>query len=686
MAQSRPVIGKTVSHYRILSQIGSGGMGIVYGGEDIRLGRAVALKFVPDELGKDASAIHRLNSEARTASGLNHPNICTIYDIGEYDGRPFVVMELLKGQTLRDRLAHSPLKVEEVVDIGIQIADALDVAHHHGIIHRDIKPPNVFMVERGPVKVLDFGLAKLLVNSAPSATTAGPTMDRTAEGVTVGTVSYMSPEQVSGDSLDARTDLFSLGVVLYESVTGRQPFTGKTSAVIFSAILTRAPVAPVVFNPEVPPRLQEVINNCLEKDRELRYQDAAGLRADLRRVKRDLESGQLSVFRISTPPTTDAADVLTGSRPSIIVQPAESSASQTAIQPSTPARGRWWPVAAAIVGVAALAAGGASWVSSRRAPALQTKAEGTDLFLRTQLGLAVASLESKDFRGALAYADQVLQVEPDNRNAISVRDSARQSIAQFNDALARAGARLAAGDQAAAAAALAEARTVEPGAQAVSELAARLSGAPQVREPAARRAPQSSVDAVASPPAARPPDVGAPTSHAVAPEGPGPANPPVPASPVVQAAPAPAPPSVSPPAANASVPPGAALSIAAEPAPQPDMAAAPARPAESDDAAIRRVVATYARAIETKDLGLFRSVKPNLSLDEQRRIDDGFRAVTSQHVALTIVSIERHGQDATVRVRRRDTIQAGGREQTADSVQTMTLAHAASGWLIRDIR
>ena len=682
------MIGKTVSHYRILSQLGSGGMGIVYGGEDIRLGRAVALKFVPEELGKDAPAIHRLNSEARTASGLNHPNICTIYDIGEYDGRPFVVMELLKGQTLRDRLAHSPLKVDEVVDIGIQIADALDVAHQHGIIHRDIKPPNVFMVDRGPVKVLDFGLAKLLVNRAPSSTTAGPTMDRTAEGVTVGTVSYMSPEQVSGDPLDARTDLFSLGVVLYESLTGRQPFTGKTSAVIFSAILTRAPVAPVVFNPDVPPRLQEVINNCLEKDRELRYQDAAGLRADLRRVKRDLESGQSSVFRISTPSTPAAADVLTGSRPSIIVRPADFSASQTSIQPTAPARGRWWPVAAAIVGVATLAAGGASWVSSRRAPALQTKAEGTDLFLRTQLGLAVASLESKDFRGALAYADQVLQVAPDNRSAIRVRDSARQSIAQFNDALARAGARLAAGDQAGAAAALAEARIIEPGAQAVSELAARLSGAPPVREPSPRRAPPSSVDAVASPPDARPPVVGAaaPTSNAFAPGGPDRANPSMPASPEVQTAPAPAPPSVSPPAANPSVAPRAAPSIAAEPAPQPEMAAAPARPAESDEAAIRRVVATYARAIETKDLGLFRSVKPNLSLEEQRRIEDGFRAVTSQRVALTIVSIEPHGQDATVSVRRRDTIQAGGREQTADSVQTMTLAHAASGWLIRDIR
>jgi serine/threonine protein kinase len=258
------MIGKTVTHYRIVGPLGTGGMGVVYSGEDVRLGRPVALKFVPEELARDRQAVERLISEARTASGLNHPNICTIHDIGEHEGQPFIVMELLKGQTLRDRLASAPLKTHDVIDLGIQVADALDCAHQRSIIHRDIKPANLFLVERGPVKVLDFGLAKLVPNQASVSTTEIQTRDLTAHGVTLGTVSYMSPEQVTGEELDGRTDLFSLGVVMYEALTGHAPFTGKTTAVIFSAILTRAPVAPVVFNPDLPLRLQEAINNCLE--------------------------------------------------------------------------------------------------------------------------------------------------------------------------------------------------------------------------------------------------------------------------------------------------------------------------------------------------------------------------------------------------------------------------------------
>jgi serine/threonine protein kinase len=293
------MIGKTVSHYRIVGPLGAGGMGVVYAGEDVRLGRPVALKFVPEDLARDHQAVERLNSEARTASGLNHPNICTIFDIGEYEGQPFIVMELLKGQTLRDRLTTGPLKTIDAIDLGIQVADALDSAHRQSIIHRDIKPANLFLVERGPVKVLDFGLAKLLLRATSATTTLGSTREQTGEGVTLGTVSYMSPEQVTGEELDGRTDLFSLGVVLYEALTGHQPFTGKTTAVVFSAILTHAPVAPVVLNPTLPLRLQEIVNNCLEKDRELRYQDAAGLRADLKRMKRDLESGRSGVFKVT---------------------------------------------------------------------------------------------------------------------------------------------------------------------------------------------------------------------------------------------------------------------------------------------------------------------------------------------------------------------------------------------------
>src|SRR5262245_51161191 len=293
------MVGKTVSHYRILRQLGAGGMGVVYAAEDPRLNREVALKFVPDDLAHDEHALERLRSEARTASSLNHPNICTIYDIGEYEGRPFIVMELLKGQTLRERMEIGRLTIQEAVDIGIQASDALFWAHSKDVIHRDIKPANLFLCDPGPLKILDFGLAKVIAPQTGHESGA-PTADLTAVGVAVGTVAYMSPEQVSGDRLDRRTDLFSLGVVLYECVTGQQPFQGKTSAVILASILTQQPTPPIELNTNVPIGLQEAINTCLEKDRELRYQDAGSLRVDLKRVKRDLDSGALGVSRSVT--------------------------------------------------------------------------------------------------------------------------------------------------------------------------------------------------------------------------------------------------------------------------------------------------------------------------------------------------------------------------------------------------
>ena len=618
------MIGRAVSHYRVLSALGSGGMGVVYLAEDERLGRQVALKFLPPESAASHQALERFRVEARAASSLSHPGICAIFDIGDDEGTPYIVMEALKGESLRDRINRGPLKVQDLLDIAIQLADALDAAHAQGIIHRDIKPSNIFVGDKNRTKILDFGLAKLAQASgaissgaATRALSASTHRDLTMPGSALGTVSYMSPEQARGEEVDTRTDLFSLGVVLYEMSTGIQAFGGSTQAIVFDSILNRTPHPITHINPLIPPRLESLIITALEKDRELRHQHASDLEAELKRIRRDLESGSLAAA--SRTQVTPAAEQRSTTTPATAAASAKSRS--------------WIWVVGAVVVIALAIAGFNLWSDTASRVAVAPAPAETPVVppVQTSPSLPAPTVTPPDLGPP--------PIAPKPKESTSTRPASQPQPTR---------------------------PTTEP----------RPQTSPGVTPTPQRPVPTPGAVTVTTPPPSPSPTLPPPpqTTETPTPQ----ATPaPTPAATAAQPPPAPAtePPATQPPPRNATAP----------PTPLPSKIP-PTSPVESDDALVRGVLRTYERSIETKNVDLFRSVRPGLSAAEENRLRTSFSQIDSQQVDIVVEELRIDGRSATVRISRRDTIMSGGRRQTNSSRQTLRMEKAAGGWIITDIR